>query len=119
MDPLICERLAYRQQRERHPHPATVVSRELLASESLGAPFDVVTIIGSTLTEIGDRDAALDACIALLSVGGILSCAEIPAGNSEQGIARYLAAGGHEILREELIAVDTGVALEVAIARRR
>lgn len=68
-DATICDTLRARQQREGHPNPATVVCADLLAWQS-HQRFDLVTIVGSTLPEIGDTHAAVRAALSLLAAGG-------------------------------------------------
>jgi SAM-dependent methyltransferase len=69
----ICDLLEYRQRREGHPNAATVVCADALQppGELLGR-FDMVTVIGSTMREIGNYDQALTTCARLLSPGGVL-----------------------------------------------
>jgi SAM-dependent methyltransferase len=83
-DPAICRMFAYRQQRERHPHPAHVVCGDLrgvLPAER----FDVITCVGSTLAESGDRAATLVALERALAPDGVLLLAECGEGPPPEG----------------------------------
>lgn len=72
IDPDICEMFRYRQQREGHPNPATVVCADIMADTLPPASFDVVTIIGSTVAESGDYNRCLASCLRLVKPGGYL-----------------------------------------------
>jgi len=80
-DPDICRVFALRQRREGHPYPAHVVCGDVrdgvLAAHR---PFDVITVVGSTLEESGDRGATTRALEALLAPGGTLLVAEVGQG---------------------------------------
>jgi hypothetical protein len=66
IDAAICDRLAYRQKRERHPFPARVIHTDLF---DFSGSFDLVTMIGSTRSEIGE--GAIDAALSLLKPSGV------------------------------------------------
>jgi SAM-dependent methyltransferase len=69
----ICDLFEYRQGREEHPNPARVICCDALQSPSeLEKRFDMVTIIGSTVREIGNYEGTLAACSELLKPGGVL-----------------------------------------------
>lgn len=68
----ICELFRYRQQREGHSNPATVVCADVMADTLPAASFDVVTVIGSTVGESGDYDRCLASCVRLVRPGGYL-----------------------------------------------
>jgi hypothetical protein len=84
-DPDICRVLALRQRREGHPYPARVVCGDVrdgaLAGSLLsGGRFDVITVVGSTLEESGDRGATTRALEGLLAAAGTLLVAEVGQG---------------------------------------
>ncbi|ULL17774.1 class I SAM-dependent methyltransferase [Paenibacillus sp. H1-7] len=71
IDERICNLYQYRQSREGHPNPAHVVCSDIL-SYTPEEQFDLVTIIGSTMKEIGDYESTLAQCSALLKPMGQL-----------------------------------------------
>jgi SAM-dependent methyltransferase len=77
----ICRTFAMRQRREGHPFPARVRCGDprdgILGRER----FDVVTIVGSTLAETGDRPGLERAARAALVPSGVLLVADV--GNRE------------------------------------
>jgi ubiquinone/menaquinone biosynthesis C-methylase UbiE len=70
IDPDICELFEYRQKREGHLNPSTVVCADILSDSLPAASFDVVTVIGSTVGESEDYDGCLDSCWRLVREGG-------------------------------------------------
>jgi SAM-dependent methyltransferase len=102
VDPAICERFEYRQRRERHPFPATVLNRSILAIDLPRANFDLVTMIGSTLQEIGDYRGALDACFSLLKPGGVFFYMDFTTSHSAILFDEYAANAGHIITNRTL-----------------
>jgi SAM-dependent methyltransferase len=92
-DPDICRVLELRQRRERHPFPAHVICGDVRDGVLAGKTFDVITVVGSTLDESGDRGATLRALEAALKKGadpmsrGTLLVAEVGQG-----------AGGERVL---------------------
>jgi SAM-dependent methyltransferase len=82
----VCRTFAVRQRREGHPFPARVVCGDL--AEVGAARFDVITIVGSTLAETGDRAALERAALAALAPGGVLLVADV--GNREPPVDREL-----------------------------
>jgi SAM-dependent methyltransferase len=91
-DPEICRVLELRQKRERHPFPAHVICGDVRDGVLAGQTFDVITVVGSTLDESGDRGATLRGLEAALKKGsdpisGTLLVAEVGQG-----------AGGERVL---------------------
>lgn len=80
-DPAICRTFALRQRREAHPYPSKVICGDPARGALGGRRFDVITIIGSTLSETGDRDQLERACQLALAPGGRLLIADV--GNRE------------------------------------
>src|SRR5690606_743746 len=72
IDREICELFRYRQQREGHPNPSTVVCADVMADSLPPASFDVVTVIGSTVSESGNYDRCLTSCMRLVRSAGFL-----------------------------------------------
>nr|WP_144923976.1 class I SAM-dependent methyltransferase [Paenibacillus bovis] len=72
IDAEICELFAYRQVREGHPNPSTVVCKSIFDTDLPKDKFDIVTLIGSAVNEIGEFKKCLDACFSLLKQGGHL-----------------------------------------------
>lgn len=80
-DPAICRTFALRQRRERHPYPARVVCGDVCDGILGGHRFDVITIVGSTLAETGDRDELERSAVGALAPGGVVLVADV--GNRE------------------------------------
>jgi len=59
-----------RQKIEGHPNPAKVLCEDILATTLPKQSFDLVTMIGSTLKEIGNYEAGLNATLDLVADGG-------------------------------------------------
>ncbi|MFD1177952.1 class I SAM-dependent methyltransferase [Paenibacillus puldeungensis] len=72
INPEICETLKYRQTREQHPNPSTVICEDFLQTSLPDNAFDVATIIGSTIVEIGKYRETLDNIVKILKPGGLL-----------------------------------------------
>lgn len=72
IDKEICEIFTYRQARERHPNPSQVICKSIFDSELPKESFDIVTLIGSAINEIGEFKMCMDACFNLLKPGGNL-----------------------------------------------
>lgn len=72
IDPEICELFRYRQKREGHPNPSTVVCADVMEDSLPAASFDVVTIIGSTVTESGNYSRCLGSCLRLVRPAGFM-----------------------------------------------
>lgn len=72
IDKEICEIFAYRQKREGHPNPSTVLCKSIFDSDLPEEKFDLVTLIGSAINETGDFEKCMDACFNLLKHGGHL-----------------------------------------------
>nr|WP_144926516.1 class I SAM-dependent methyltransferase [Paenibacillus bovis] len=70
IDEEICELFTYRQKRERHPNPATVICKSIFDPNLPKEEFDLVTLIGSAINEVGEFTKCLDACFRLLKKGG-------------------------------------------------
>jgi hypothetical protein len=79
-DPAICRLFALRQRRERHPYPARVVCCDVRDGALGDAKFDLVTVVGSTLAESGDRGETLRALQRHVAPGGELLVAEVGQG---------------------------------------
>ncbi|HUR26729.1 MAG TPA: class I SAM-dependent methyltransferase [Planctomycetota bacterium] len=79
-DPDICRVFELRQRREAHPYPARVVCGDVRDGVLADAKFDVVTVVGSTLEESGDRGATTRALQAVLAPTGVLLVAEVGQG---------------------------------------
>ena len=79
-DPTICRVFALRQKRERHPYPARVVCCDVRDGALGAARFDLITVVGSTLAESGDRGATLRALQGHVAPGGELLVAEVGQG---------------------------------------
>jgi SAM-dependent methyltransferase len=92
VDAAVCERFAYRQRRERHPFPARVLCRSVL--DVAAGPFDLITMIGSTLHEIGDHRGGLDACRSLLAPAGALFYMDFTAHHPAAAFEQWAAAAG-------------------------
>jgi SAM-dependent methyltransferase len=78
-DAEVCRVFALRQARECHPLPALVVRGDLLAGVLPSSSFDLITVVGSGLEEIGTsyRSRALAALVDALVPGGRLIVTEL------------------------------------------
>ncbi|WP_242698486.1 class I SAM-dependent methyltransferase [Bacillus sp. SD088] len=72
LDEEICGIFQYRQERERHPNPSQVICKSIFDPNLPKERYDLVTMIGSAINEIGDFQKSLDACFDLLKSGGYL-----------------------------------------------
>lgn len=72
IDKEICEIFAYRQTREGHPNPSKVICKSIFDTDLPEGKFDIVTLIGSAINEIGKFEKCLDGCFSLLKKGGYL-----------------------------------------------
>lgn len=72
IDPDICGLFGYRQKREGHPNPSTVMSGDFLTFDLPIGEYDLVTMIGSTLNEIGVYRRTFEKIGEILKPGGIL-----------------------------------------------
>lgn len=70
IDPDICSIFRYRQARLGHPNPSDVICENILSTRLQAGSFDVVTMIGSTMNEIGNYEQTLEACFNLLKSNG-------------------------------------------------
>lgn len=78
IDQMICDLFGYRQLREGHPYPSTIVNEDVRQHTLPSSEFDLVTMIGSTLREIGHCHETLIQVRELLKSGGsfMLMCFE-------------------------------------------
>ena len=81
-DPAICRVHQLRQQREGHPYPSQVICGDVGDGILDGCEFDVITVIGSTLAESGDRGRTQRALQRALAPDGLLLVAEVGQGAS-------------------------------------
>ncbi len=70
IDENLCGLFAYRQKREQHSNPSSVVAEDILHTSLPAASFDLVTIIGSTTHETGQPEAAMNISLKLAKSGG-------------------------------------------------
>lgn len=81
-DPEICRIFGIRQRRERHPHPSMVICADVRDGVLDGLAFDVITCVGSTLDESGDRGHTQQALLRALAPDGVLLLGEVGQGAS-------------------------------------
>lgn len=79
-DPAICRVFQLRQRRERHPFPARVVCGDVRDRVLEIARFDLITVVGSTLEESGDRGETMRALQRHLAPRGEILVAEVGQG---------------------------------------
>ncbi|MBI5094124.1 MAG: class I SAM-dependent methyltransferase [Candidatus Hydrogenedentes bacterium] len=89
----ICELFRYRQEREGHRNPSTVVCADILTDSLTASSFDVVTVIGSTVRESGNYSGCLSSCWRLVRNGGFMMYMDFFRTPSEQFEA-WAASGG-------------------------
>ena len=88
-DPEICRIFELRQRREDHPHPARVICGDVRDGVLGTEKFDVITVVGSTLEESGDRGATRRALQAALAPAGVLLVAEVGQGATGDRVLTY------------------------------
>jgi protein-L-isoaspartate O-methyltransferase len=81
-DPDICRIFEQRQQAERHPHPAQVVCGDVLHGILGAQRFDLITCVGSTLTESGDGAQVERILAQALAPEGRLITADVLSGTA-------------------------------------
>src|SRR5207244_2583047 len=98
-DPEICQMFALRQLHERHPHPAQIICGDILDGCLAGARFDMITAVGSALSESDDRLAVEHVLYESLAPGGVLligdvllAGAAIPAGATQRWLGEIVLA---------------------------
>lgn len=100
IDPDIVATLRHRQRRAAHPYPADAVCEDLLAGRLPRRAFALVTLIGSTLHEIGAYEGALDACFELVEPGGVLFYADFDAFHPPARFVEYAARSRRAIVTQ-------------------
>jgi 2-polyprenyl-3-methyl-5-hydroxy-6-metoxy-1,4-benzoquinol methylase len=85
-DAEVCRIFTLRQRREQHPHPARVICGDVRDGALAGQSFDVITVVGSTLDESGDRGATLRALQESLAPDGVLLVAEVGQGAARDAV---------------------------------
>ncbi|MHA7967765.1 class I SAM-dependent methyltransferase [Paenibacillus sp. CAU 1782] len=89
IDSTICELFQYRQQREGHLNPSSVRCADFLNYEfEVSERFHLVTLIGSTLHEIGQPERTVDKVFSILDKNGCFFLM-----NMERYMPRELAVG--------------------------
>lgn len=94
IDPQICRTFTYRQKREGHPNPSTVICQDILKPFPVNQPFDLVTIIGSTLRETGSYDAVFDNLQKLMKPGGQLFYMDLDRYHGQEQLSDYTKRQG-------------------------
>lgn len=111
----ICDIFAYRQRREGHPNPASVLNKSIFDSDLPTGKYDLVTLIGSAVSETGDFERCIDGCMSLLKRDGQLMymahLKRTPVGQIEA----YCRARKHPI--EQLTRYDTYAEYPFIIAK--
>lgn len=79
-DPEICRIFEIRQRRERHPFPSKIICADVRDGVLDGCAFDVITCVGSTLDESGDRGRTQQALLRALAPAGQLLLGEVGRG---------------------------------------
>lgn len=97
IDSDICELFEYRQKREEHPNPSTVVCADIMENPFPPASFDVVTVIGSTVTESGEYDRCLAACFSMVRPSGLMMYMDFDDTPSERFL-QWIAMRGGEVV---------------------
>lgn len=95
IDQEICSIFEYRQKREGHPNPSRVVCEDILHTSLQPKSFHVVTIIGSTMHEIGNYPDTLEICFRLLKDNGFLFYMDLERFNAMDLFNNWVSAAGH------------------------
>lgn len=90
MDKDICEIFSLRQQREGHLNPSYVICSDFLKCEFSLRSFDLITIIGSTLNEVGVYRKTFERVSNLLKPGGHLFYMDLHKYNAKEKLLGML-----------------------------
>lgn len=101
IDQEICSLFTYRQAREKHPNSSKVCCENILESSLPDGYFDLVTIIGSTVNEIGNYNDTLENCFRLLKNGGYLIYMDFQKYNVAETFEDWVTERGHWIEKVE------------------
>ena len=101
IDREICESFEYRQKREGHPNPSNVICADIMSDSLAPGSFDVVTIIGSTVSESGYYDECLASCWRLVRERGHMMYMDFRRRSPEQFEAWAASHGAGIVRREE------------------
>ena len=118
IDPEICGNFAYRQKREGHPNPSIVVCQDILKPFPIAQPFDLVTMIGSTLRETGSYEPLLDNLQKLLKPGGLLFYMDLERYHGQAQLSDYTKRQGKlSLIKSELFTRFPGMAFHVNLLK--
>jgi SAM-dependent methyltransferase len=106
IDETQCDRLRYRQEREKHANPSEVACEDILKTTLPAASFDVVTAVGSTFDEVGDTPALFNVCMGLLKPGGLLFAAPIDRNGQARQILRQASQVSAQVTHNKRYAHD-------------
>ncbi|WP_157793868.1 methyltransferase domain-containing protein [Paenibacillus donghaensis] len=101
IDEDICTTFLYRQSREGHPNPSKVVCEDFLKTTLPEHHFDLVTIIGSTLGEIGDFDKTFDNIVKILKPNGKLFHAGFKHHYPQSQFENYIMRNGAMVVKKK------------------
>lgn|GEM_PF-5879128 len=100
MDPEICRIFQLRQRMEGHSNPSRVVCEDFLAYKQPNA-FDLLTIIGSTLNQMGKTQQALTKAHEVLKNGGWLFLMNLEKYHGREEINALLEKTGFTVVATE------------------
>ncbi len=115
-DSEICNLLIERQQVEKHPNPSKVICSDVKNLSTMREFFNVVTIIGSTLTEDGSPNEFLLAASSLLKRGGILFL--MGSVNETQAALATLGQSTHLLVNRKNYMPDFGEPFDISLLRK-
>ncbi|NIA14173.1 MAG: methyltransferase domain-containing protein [Nitrospiraceae bacterium] len=117
IDKSICSLFRYRQRRERHANPSSVVCEDILKTELPRRSFDVVTVVGSTFEEVGETPALFSVCMDLLRPGGRLFAAPIDRNGQATALLRQACLSSVPVIHNKRFSHEK-VRLRVIVVKR-
>ncbi|GMA66004.1 class I SAM-dependent methyltransferase [Alicyclobacillus fastidiosus] len=97
IDAEIFDLFRYRQWREGHPNPSTVVCMDVLNSTLSNDLFDLVTIIGSTVKQTGEYEKTFHSCFDLLHKNGVLVYMDFLKNHTDDEFVQFIQSTPHRI----------------------
>ena len=117
IDKSICSLFRYRQLRERHTNPSTVICEDILKTELPRRSFDVVTVVGSTFEEVGETPALFGVCMELLRPGGHLFAAPIDRNGQATALLRQARLSSVPVIHDKRFSHEK-VRLRVVVVKK-
>ncbi|MNU63512.1 Methyltransferase domain protein [compost metagenome] len=101
IDKDICDTFQYRQSREGHSNPSKVICEDFLKTTLPEHHFDLVTIIGSTVGEIGNPDKTFDNIAKIVKPSGSLFYVGLKHHIPQSQFENYIERSGKWIVKKK------------------